>query len=167
MPQTKERIDSEQNLEGLVCRSITPDLVDYIYNLEQRVYPNGWSRALIESEFDKVISLRLGLFNRYQLLLGYSFSYLIEDELHLLNIALDPEYQGQGLGTYLLSEIISKASVMGARVSYLEVRRSNQRAISLYRKFGYVETAYRKAYYQDNHEDAILMEADIGRASII
>ena len=91
-------------------------------------------------------------------LVGYAFNHIVEDELHVLNIAVDPNSRGKGLGTYLLATVLAKAFEKGARQVYLEVRPSNSAAINLYSKLGFLRTGLRKNYYRDNGEDALLFE---------
>jgi ribosomal-protein-alanine N-acetyltransferase len=53
--------------------------------------------------------------------------------------------------------VLQSAKAEGALTSFLEVRESNDAAIAMYEKFGYVESGRREGYYKDNGEDAILM----------
>jgi ribosomal-protein-alanine N-acetyltransferase len=79
------------------------------------------------------------------------------DEIHIATIAIHPDFRGHGLGEKLLLQVLKSAKEEGAVSSFLEVREGNNPAITLYRKFGYVESGRRKGYYKDNGEDAILM----------
>lgn len=133
------------------------EYLDQILLLEPQIYAHPWSSTLISAEFEKNISFRLG-FTHNDILIAYSFSYIVEDELHLLNLSVSPEFQNQGLGKYLLVTIIQKAKKKGVSNFYLEVRRSNTRAHSLYYAAGFTSSGFRKNYYSDNGEDAILME---------
>jgi len=88
---------------------------------------------------------------------GYCGFWLILDEAHITNIAIHPDYRGQGVGEALLDEVIQKAKNLGATKMTLEVRVSNVVAQSLYEKKGFVRAGIRKGYYTDNQEDAIIM----------
>jgi ribosomal-protein-alanine N-acetyltransferase len=83
---------------------------------------------------------------------GYIAFSKILDEVHIENIAVEPEWRGKGIGSYLLKFVIEKNKNCDF---YLEVRPSNSPAISLYKKFGFFEVGRRKKYYGD--EDAIMM----------
>jgi len=131
--------------------------LDQILLLEPQIYAHPWSSSLISAEFEKSISFRLGL-AQDDTLIAYSFSYIVEDELHLLNLSVSPEFQNQGLGRHLLKTLIQKAKEKGVTHVYLEVRRSNIRAHALYYAAGFTSSGFRKNYYSDNGEDAILME---------
>lgn len=92
----------------------------------------------------------------------------VADELHILNVATAPSAQRRGFGSALLGEVLGYASSHRVRLLLLEVRRSNDPAIGLYRKAGFSIFGVRKAYYADNDEDAIEMalslDPDTGRA---
>ena len=66
-----------------------------------------------------------------------------------------------GIGSILLRYMAEVAARAGCRNMTLEVRRSNEPAISMYRKGGFRDSGLRKGYYSDNHEDAVLMDREI------
>ena len=125
--------------------------------IENQSYSSPWSQELIAAEFTKSISFRKGLFVD-NILAAYCFSYLVLDEMHLLNIAVSPEYRQQGLGRHLLSCVLSEAWQLGCKRVLLEVRESNKTAKKLYESVGFLCFGSRKNYYQDNNEDAELYE---------
>ncbi|NNM52930.1 MAG: ribosomal protein S18-alanine N-acetyltransferase [Pseudomonadales bacterium] len=99
------------------------------------------------------------LLYRDQHLVGYAVVHLVLDEATLLNIAIHPDEQGQGMGRWLTEQMIED-SRRHASVLYLEVRPSNIRALALYESLGFNEFARRPRYYPrrgGGHEDAILM----------
>ena len=81
------------------------------------------------------------------------------DEAHLLNISVDKRRQGMGFGGRLLRHAMSVARTLGARSLLLEVRPSNERALELYRHFGFVRIGLRKGYYpaHEGREDAMVL----------
>ncbi len=93
-------------------------------------------------------------------ILGFIVFWLIIDEAHLANFAVAPEFRCRGTGRALLVHGLKACYDSGARVSFLEVRAGNQPAIHLYETSGYHTEGVRKRYYQDNHEDALLMNLD-------
>lgn len=93
-------------------------------------------------------------------ILGFIVFWLIIDEAHLANFAVDAAYRRQGIGRALLMQGLRACYDGGARVSFLEVRAGNAGAIGLYESCGYHTESVRKKYYQDNHEDALLMNLD-------
>jgi len=92
-------------------------------------------------------------------IVGYFIASYVAGEVTLLNIAIAPEYQGQGLGKALLIYLQGFSRELAQQEIWLEVRASNQTAIKLYQKLGFVEVDIRPAYYptDNGREDAIIM----------
>lgn len=94
-------------------------------------------------------------------LVGYGGYWLIVDEAHVCTLAVHPSWRGMGLGELLLHSLLLQATALKAAVATLEVRVSNRVAQQLYRKYTFAEAGLRKGYYQDNHEDALIMTTEI------
>ena len=92
-------------------------------------------------------------------IVGFTVVQKVVDELHLLNLCVKKEQQGQGIGKLILKSVVDYAGVIDAAMILLEVRQSNMRAQRLYLQSGFNEMAVRKDYYpaQQGREDAILM----------
>ncbi len=91
---------------------------------------------------------------------GMIVLWVILDEAHIATLATHPDYRGCGVGRRLLAHGLLAAYQRGARLAYLEVRRSNQSARILYDRFGFEVVGERPRYYKDNNEDALLMTLD-------
>ncbi len=92
--------------------------------------------------------------------------WLVVDEAHIATLAVSPRFRKQGIGRRLLARALLECEQAGAKTALLEVRESNTAAQHLYDNFGFVKVGERPGYYQDNHEDAILMtlhELDAGK----
>jgi ribosomal-protein-alanine N-acetyltransferase len=100
---------------------------------------------------------RLGGQSRPSMIVGYGGFWLIDGEAHVSTIAVHPDYRGRSLGELLLAGMLSRGIALKAEYSVLEVRVSNESAISLYHKYEYEIVGQRKKYYRDNDEDAFLM----------
>jgi ribosomal-protein-alanine N-acetyltransferase len=87
---------------------------------------------------------------------GYALFWHVTDEIHLLNVAVDPADRRRGYGRQLVDEVITYARAHDAAKVLLEVRVSNVAAIGLYRALGFEEINRRKRYYDDG-EDALEM----------
>ncbi len=83
------------------------------------------------------------------------------DEAELMNMAVDPAHQRQGVGRELLAEGRRRLSEQGARRIYLEVRASNAPAQSLYYSVGFVLLSRRRDYYNGPWEDALVFSLQI------
>lgn len=93
-------------------------------------------------------------------IVGMIVIWLIVDEAHIATFAVHPDYRGQKIGQRLLAFTLIDAYHSGAVRSFLEVRSGNRAARNLYARFGYKEAGIRKHYYQDNGEDAIMMNLE-------
>ncbi len=89
--------------------------------------------------------------------IGYVMAYLRPDlEGHIMSIAVDPEYRGNGIGKALMLEVMERLVKKGAQYIGLEVRVSNEKAIKLYEKLGFRKVKRIIGYYADG-EDAYYM----------
>ena len=133
--------------------------LDAIDAIEQRAYPTPWSRAMFASELAKPTSICLGAFEGPELI-GYIVNSRYVDAWHVMNVAVDPDYQRRGIATRLLERLFELTRDDQRRGYTLEVRVSNGDAISLYENLGFVRQGIRRAYYTDNREDALIMWRD-------
>lgn len=80
------------------------------------------------------------------------------EECHILNLGVAREFQGQGFGRQLMEYVLKHAKRKGAGIVYLEVRRSNSRAIGLYQRMNFQQIGERKGYYPtvSGNEDALI-----------
>jgi [ribosomal protein S18]-alanine N-acetyltransferase len=92
-----------------------------------------------------------------QTLIGLGCLWAILEEAHITILAIDPCFQGQGLGQALLWALLKSANRRQLERATLEVRVSNLAALSLYHKFGFKEAGWRKRYYADTGEDAAIL----------
>ena len=95
--------------------------------------------------------------------IGFAVLMIVLDEAHLLNIGIARQLHGQGIGARLLQHILECAKYYGAVKLFLEVRPSNERAVALYRNFGFCEIGRRKGYYPaaTGREDALIFDKDL------
>jgi ribosomal-protein-alanine N-acetyltransferase len=92
---------------------------------------------------------------------GYAIVLSVEDEAEILKLAVLPEMRGRGIAQVLNARCMAELRDLGCKQLYLEVRRSNVAAISLYKRFGFKEVGVRKSYYTSPVEDAILMRREL------
>jgi len=137
--------------------AMTEARLDDVVHLEQRVYQHPWTRGNFAD------SLRSGYPAQVLVadgqLLGYFVAMKGVDEVHLLNIAVAPEYQGQGWGRLILDALALWSRGQQAQWLWLEVRASNARAQRIYQQHGYRRVGERKSYYPagGRREDAVVM----------
>lgn len=132
--------------------------------LESRCFSNPWTPAQLRAEMTEpsrggVLILRAPLEERAGCrgLVAYCAFRLVSDEFHLHNLAVSPDFRGQGLGRRLLRVALGLGGRRGAATAHLEVRRSNSPAIALYTSEGFEVVGARRGYYRLPEEDALLM----------
>jgi ribosomal-protein-alanine N-acetyltransferase len=135
--------------------------LDGVAALEASLQPFPWSRGNFADSLTAGHSLwvcRLG-----GELVGFSVVMSVIDEAHLLNIGVCERYQGQGYGARLLRNAMLSAQHGGAAKMFLEVRPSNERAVDLYRHFGFRQIGLRKGYYPATvgREDALIFDKEL------
>jgi ribosomal-protein-alanine N-acetyltransferase len=130
-----------------------------IDSIEQRAYRTPWSRSMFASELAKASSICLGAYDGDQLI-GYVVNSRYVDAWHVMNVAVDPDYQRRGIATRLLEHLFELTRDDQRRGYTLEVRVSNHEAIGLYENLGFVRQGIRRGYYTDNREDALIMWRD-------
>ena len=125
--------------------------------IEEKAYPYPWTVGIFRD------CLRVG-YGAWVMTLdnnvtGYGVVMQAAGEAHILNICIDPDYQGEGLGRYLLRHLLKKSAQSDIDMIMLEVRRSNVSAQQLYESEGFNELGVRKAYYpaDSGREDAIIL----------
>ena len=91
---------------------------------------------------------------------GYIGYRSVLDEADITNVAVCPALRKKGIGHQLLQRLLLKADEAGITTIYLEVRVSNEAAITLYEHAGFRICGERKNYYAEPEEDALLMKFD-------
>jgi ribosomal-protein-alanine N-acetyltransferase len=127
-----------------------------LLEVEEEAFSSPWNRNMYLRELERLdacyLVARMG-----RLLVGYGGMLVILDEAHIMTLAVRDDYRRQGIATRLLLNLISEAEAKGGRFLTLEVRKSNEAAINLYKKFGFQIMGERKHYYIDNLENALIM----------
>lgn len=118
---------------------------------------DGYQREIDSPNSDLLILQTVDASTQNPISIGLACLWAIMDEAHITLLAVDPMYRRQGLGQILLYALLVLAWRRGLEWATLEVRVSNQVAISLYQKFGFESVGQRRAYYQDNGEDALIL----------
>ena len=133
--------------------------IEDVIAVEQNAYPFPWTRGNFLDSLDSGYEAWV-LRDEDGVLLGYFLMMYAVEEVHLLNITVRPDRQGQGLGRKLLDQLIALARDSGMHAVLLEVRPSNNHALMVYHHLGFVQIGQRKNYYPAagaRREDAIVM----------
>lgn len=128
-----------------------------ISEIERRAHLWPWSDNTLSGNFGTRYYNHILL--REHKVIGYYIASQAGVEASLLNIAVDPDFQGAGYGRLLLQHLIDLSKQKQLQEIWLEVRVSNTAACKLYHQLGFVEVDRRKGYYpaQEGREDAIIM----------
>lgn len=138
---------------------LSPLWLDTLLPIEEQAYAHPWTRGNFQDAMVAGNEIQL-LVNAQHQLLGYFVAMQVLDEVHLLNITVNPAHQRQGWARVLLDALALWAQQKNAQWIWLEVRESNARAREVYVKHGFTEVGLRKNYYptpQGQRENAVLM----------
>ena len=128
--------------------------------IERRVYARPWSPNLFVAEMTESNNRCYLVARIDKVVVGYAGLICYGDEAHVTNVAVDPQHQRHRIATRLMYEQMLQAIDMGARAVSLEVRVTNWDAQRLYARFGFRPVGIRRNYYQEVHEDALIMWTD-------
>jgi len=130
-----------------------------IHNMEENIFSMAYSeetlRTTLGSSAEKIY---VAVYQDE--IAGYIIFSKVFDEAELIKIAVNTLYRNKGIGALLMNKMIEEAGEDS--IYFLEVRVSNESAIRLYEKYGFVETGIRKNYYQNPAEDALIMNRTKG-----
>ena len=142
------------------------DSSDYpaVERLEQASFDDPWPTDAILQEL-MPSQLRWPILAEFEgAVVGFLMSWRTPDELHILNVAVNPEVRRRGIGSTLIKAAIAEARRCGLGQITLEVRRGNFPACAMYESFGFEQTGLRPRYYADNGEDALIFTLDMDLA---
>jgi ribosomal-protein-alanine N-acetyltransferase len=123
----------------------------------ERVFPAPWTRDMFLQELRHSQPGDARVAASGPLVLGYILCWFVADEVHVVNLAVHPEWRRRGLARALLADTFATALRRGMHLATLEVRVQNQPAVRLYEALDFRTVAVRKGYYADNGEDALVM----------
>jgi len=138
--------------------SLFAEQLDQVLRVEQRAYDHPWSRTNFLDALHAGYQAQMLM--AQDTMLGYFVAMKGVDEVHLLNITVAPEHQGQGLARTMLDALALWGRGQGAQWIWLEVRLGNQRAMRVYEAYGFRRMGQRKDYYPAGgnlREDALVM----------
>ena len=139
---------------------MTKDDLEIVCDIEKLCFSEHWRFQSFEESLDSCECFILSKIDLSDEIVGYFIGLCILDEYEILNIALKPEYQKKGLGFYLVSQIIENHKKKYSKY-FLEVRKNNLNAISMYKKLGFKYLYERKNYYFSPQEDALVMSLEL------
>ena len=134
------------------------DLPDLL-RIESASFSQPWSKADFLAELSKTTpSITVARRDRNSPVLGYLCFWEVAGEIQILNLAVAPDYRRQGVGRTLVNFLLKRAEEKKITKVFLEVRPSNQAALTLYHSLGFKLLYRRPDYYPPEGEDALVME---------
>jgi ribosomal-protein-alanine N-acetyltransferase len=163
MRQFREEAPPER-AHPFVIRQMTHEDMPAVIALEKASFKNPWSPELLRRELDHdwstILLVEEPLPDGQKRLLGLAIFWIVQDEVHVLNVATAPEHRRRGVARAVMEELLARGKHRRCTLATLEVRRSNEAAIALYRSFGFRSVGVRPNYYVDEKEDALVMVLD-------
>jgi ribosomal-protein-alanine N-acetyltransferase len=140
------------------------DDIPAVVAIDRTSFPNPWPERSYIYELKYNPSSRLFVAEVCEedefRVVGFIGFWFVIDEAHISTVAVHPNFRGYKIGDRLVARALRAVKELGGCLVSLEVRESNQVALSLYRKYGFKKVGRRKRYYRDNKEDAIVMTLD-------
>jgi [ribosomal protein S18]-alanine N-acetyltransferase len=129
-------------------------------DIERRCFTDPWSSAGIREtmQYETAVTLVVEMGG---VTIGYLMARISGEEGEILNLAVLPEHRRRGIARELLEQGLAALAGAGVREAYLEVRESNQAAITLYGAKGFRTVGMRPHYYRSPLEDALVLRAPI------
>ncbi|AEV70288.1 ribosomal protein S18-alanine N-acetyltransferase [Acetivibrio clariflavus] len=144
-------------INNIEISRLTLEDIDDLMVVEKLSFTIPWSREAFIEEITNNKFARYIVAKVNGKAIGYAGFWKVFDEGHITNVAVHPEYRRIGVGYMLVKSLIDMAEEESISRMTLEVRKSNIPAQNLYAKFGFQVEGFRKEYYADNKEDAIIM----------
>ena len=143
-------------MNKIECVPFNNDHILEVYEIESLSFNSPWS---INALMDELVNsaARYVVAIKDKKVIGFGGMWLILDEAHITNIAVHPDYRNLKVGSLILESLIHAGEKQGTLAMTLEVRVSNINAQKLYSKYNFIVDGRRKAFYQDNKEDCLIM----------
>ena len=139
--------------------------VEEVYEIELDSFSLPWREQTFHNELAKEHAKIFVARTKVSRVVGYVCVWLIEDKIHIQNIATHVDFRRRGVATALLMYLIDMATGDGKNRFFLEVRPSNSPALLFYEKHGFKRIGIRTCYYPDTGEDAIVMALDLQQSA--
>ena len=150
-----------ENQQQFFARNMRNSDIDMVVQNETAAYEHPWTKRIF------IDCLRAGyqcwvLANKQKIVAHGVMSVAI-GECHLLTLCVHPDYQRHGYGRKIFNLLLDRAYKLDATECFLEVRTTNEAAITLYRSIGFTVIGERKNYYpgEEGREDAFIMSREL------
>lgn len=143
----------------MIVRALEEKDIDEIIKIEEEIYKDPWNKEAYIRELSNDIAFNYVL-EHNDVIIGYYGFWIMFDNVDITKVSIRKELQGKGLSNILMEDFFSRIDNLDIKTITLEVRVSNEKAIGLYKKYGFEEISIRKKYY-NNLEDAYILQKEV------
>ena len=143
----------------MILTEMKPEHVAQVAALEKICFSDPWSERSVASELENELAYWLVALEG-ETVAGYIGSQTVMEETDMMNVAVHPDFRRKGIAEALVSGLVAALKEKGSRCLTLEVRASNEPAIRLYEKLGFVQIGRRPKYYRNPREDALILRKE-------
>ena len=140
----------------ITFRDMTEADVQAVVQIEAESFHDAWNENMVMDELNNALTHYL-IMEADGKTIGYAGFWLVAGEAQITRVAVIKAERGNGYGNILSEAIVNKAWDLDAEAVTLEVRESNIAAQRAYENCGFVSEGIRPNYYEDNHENAVIM----------
>lgn len=145
----------------MIIKEMTNKDLDEVLKIENDVFCDPWPKKFFYDDLNNDVSKYFVLIDEERII-GYFGLWFMFENADLVNIAIDKDHQGQGLGEKLLRHAICVCINKEVEFLHLEVRPNNLKAKSLYEKFGFEPVRVRRNYYSDGQDCIDMVKGLVG-----
>lgn len=153
--QAIDRLFEDGFFSDFTVSEIEPRNIEAVAKLEKECFSEPWSAAAITESINHGTLFFVA--ENGEDVMGYIGLNAVADECYITNIAVFPDYRRRGVATALLNKAISYCKSANLSFISLEVRASNNAAIDLYVKNGFIKEGERRNFYRFPKENAFIM----------
>ena len=143
-------------MSDIIVRKMQPEDLLQVCEIEKDNFSLPWSEKSFLESMERNDTLFLVALNGEEVA-GYLGCYCVAGEGEITNVAVKSSYRRQGVGGKLLETLYEEAKALHTQEFFLEVRESNEAAIGLYSRQGFVKEGVRKNFYEQPVENAVIM----------
>ena len=143
-------------MSEIIVRKMQPEDLLQVCEIEKDNFSLPWSEKSFLESMERNDTLFLVALNGEEVA-GYLGCYCVAGEGEITNVAVKSSYRRQGIGGKLLETLYEEAKALHTQEFFLEVRESNEAAIGLYSRQGFVKEGVRKNFYEKPVENAVIM----------
>ncbi len=143
-------------MSEIIYRIMKEPDVKRVSELEKICFRTPWSYNSLLGELSNDVALYVVADDGGEVV-GYAGEWIMFDEAHMTNIAVDPAYRKRGIARRMILELMREGMKRGAERMTLEVRENNHNAQRLYASMDFAYAGTRKHYYTDTGENALIL----------